>query len=164
MKKKIALISALCMMAMPLAHAEPTGYTINIVNHSKYFKTFNYKLLYDYLYEVSLDWPIYHGTYTIYLYDYMPKADNYIVPSDFVGYHLPGAKAYIDAKKAYQDGFQPYYAITHELAEMAVDPNLTYFDANNKLVEICDNLEGAISIFDYNVVAPWQVPSDFNLG
>ena len=90
-----------------------------VVNQSQYIDRVSYTTLYDYLDIVAESYPIYQGTYRIYLVDQLPSSITF--PPRSLGGHIAGAIAYINVKGMIQAGYDPYIAITHELAEMATD-------------------------------------------
>jgi len=129
------LISIVCV-AMGLvqissvAHAQAP--TLIVINHSSYIHRVSYTTLYAYLNIVAKTYRIYKGTYRIYLEDKLPSS--IIFPKNALGGHTAQVKAYINVKGMVEAKLDPYIAITHELAEMAVDPHL-----EDLTMEICDN-------------------------
>ena len=120
-----------------------------VINQSKYIDRVSYVALYDYLDLVAKAYPIYQGSYHIYLVDKLPT--NIIFPPRSLGGHIPGAIAYVNVKGMINAGYDPYIAITHELAEMATDPNLDTYDASGKLLEIADGLTNYFILDGYTV-------------
>jgi len=146
MKKKLALIGiALSMLGIPKSYAEPRMSPKIIVSlHSAYMKSIDYKTLYDYLNVLSRFYSIYPGTYHIYIRDYLPG--NLILPPKAAGGHIAGATAFIDAKAFARLNLDVYFGITHELAEMAVNPNLDQFYPDGTPLEICDGVDAYFNL------------------
>ena len=143
--KKTLLALALTLMAMPSANAyrdvvsfEGSPKIVISIN-SQYINKIDYQALYEYLDIVSQYYSIYQGTYYIYINDGLPKSIQF--PPRAAGGHIKGAIAYIDAKAFHDLNFDIYYGITHELAEMAVNPNLDRYYANGEPYEICDGTD-----------------------
>ena len=161
MRRILAIIIAMCMLGMPLANAQPKN-TIIVINHSKYISNIDYKVLYDYLDLIASYWSIYHGKYYIYLSDYLP--DSISFPPGSLGGHIKGVKAYVNIKDIYYAHMDPYLIITHELAEMAVNPNLRHYDRNGNLLEICDGIYSYIYFYGNGPkrqVSLFRMPSDY---
>ena len=64
----------------------------------------------------------YQGVYWIYLDDHLPST--VLFPFHSLGGHTKDVRAYINVKGSLDAGLDPYFVITHELAEMAVNPHL----------------------------------------
>ena len=136
MRKRITILAiASSMLFMPNAHAD-SKITIDI--KSKYIKSIDRKTLNDYLDILGEFYPIYQGTYHIYIRDYLPTTIKF--PPKAAGGHVAGATAFIDAKAFKKLNLDIYYGITHELAEMAVNPNVDKYYDNGDPYEICDDI------------------------
>ena len=145
-------------MGMPMANADPKpSIRLHIINNSRYLKVIDYSLLFWYLDQVKKYWPIYYGDYYITLGD-GPSPNS---PPDSGAYHWKGANAYVDVKIHYDFNLDPYIGITHELGEMAVDPNIDYYDKSENLVEICD--DNLVMIYKNHFVSKFSKPKHFNL-
>ena len=136
--------------ATPIPTVEPLKEPVLIViNQSKYIDKVSYVALYDYLNLVAKTYPIYQESYHIYLVDKLPTS--IIFPPRSLGGHIPGAIAYINIKGMINAGYDPYIAITHELAEMATDPDLDTYDKSGKLLEIADGLTNYFTLDGFTV-------------
>lgn len=126
---KILLASlALCFLA---PSAQATSQIIVVTNHSSYMPKISYTTLYKYLKVINNSYDTYQGVYWIYLDDKLPS--KIIFPSNSLGGHTNDVRAYINVKGSIDAGLDPYLVITHEIAEMAVNPHLLTG------VEIADN-------------------------
>lgn len=173
--KRLALILALSLFtAQPAsAYREPVisdhfNYTIKVIDRSSYQQEINYLYLQKYLATVDIYWDIYQGSYTIYIDDYLYGADIYNISPSALAYHIvegnnePVAYVNYQAFKDYEPfGFDIYLGLTHELAEMAVNPYIWYFDKNGHVVEICDDMPWVL--IEGHWVADFKTPKDYNL-
>ena len=147
MARKLASLGIIfSMLGMPLnAYAEPVIKPRIVVSiHSKYVHYIDHSTLYQYLSKVALFYPIYQGVYYIYIRDRLPV--NIKFPPRAAGGHIAGAVAFIDAKAFNKLNLDIYYGITHELAEMAVNPNLDQFYPDGIPMEICDGINAYFNL------------------
>ena len=158
-KKVLVLAIVLLSSIMPSAVATPLQRPVIVVlNESKAFTFTQYSILYQYLNEVAKYWDIYQGVYWIHLRDSLPK--KIVFPKGAIGGHVPNAVTYIDIKSTLDMKLDPYYVITHELAEMAVDPNNNRYSTNGKLIEVCDGLNQYFLLGNHQVSA-FLKPTDY---
>ena len=102
--------------------------------------------------------------YNIYLVDHYPEIykDHESSASGFHAVDPNTGKPVAYVKMTKSNGWDTYLVLSHELAEMAVDPYLDLYDLNGEIVEICDGDNGWM-IFNNRIVENFKVPSDFNL-
>lgn len=141
-KRISVVVVALGVMCVPAAHAEKP--VIVVINHSSYISRVSYTTLYEYLRIIEGAYPIYKGVYRIYLEDSLPLF--LFLPKNALGGHTAQVRAYINVKGTIEAGIDPYVAITHELAEMAVDPYL-----KDLTMEIGDNRVNHFTINGHTV-------------
>ena len=151
----------LLLGVMPIAEAKQPK--LVIVNHSRFIKEINRKILYDYLSFVSTQWSIYQGTYYFYVSDELPSF--LIIDPKALAGHTAQVKAYVNAKDVIESNFSIYYVMTHELVEMATDPYLNTYamkDGEKVLVEVADPIETNYLSIDNEHVADFVSPDYYD--
>ena len=161
---------AVICLTLALSFIAPSSYAderpqITIVNQTGLaLVPLDMKVFNDYLDNVKYDWgAIYPGPYVVFIVNEIPYRLLNIMPHNAVALHTDYPQIFVSMNELQTNTYNIYTAITHELAEVAVDPFLNKFDSYGRLIEICDPYTSVPSVLDHQTVATYALPGFYNL-